>query len=177
MTKHFIDILRHRRSVRKFTGQTVSSEDLSLLKEAAVRSPSSRSFNPWRFVFIQDKNCILQLSQAKEHGAAFLKNAPLAIVVCGDISATNVWIEDCSIASIILQLTAEDLGLGSCWIQIRNRTHSENKTSNNYVKELLKLDDYLEVESIIALGYPSEKNSGHARGTLDWDKIIDAGGY
>ena len=54
-----------------------------------------------------------------------LETAPLAVVICADETLNDAWIEDCSIASILLQLTAQSIGLGSCWIQIRNRMYSE----------------------------------------------------
>jgi len=100
----FLDLISNRRSIRKFKDKPVSKEKINSLIEAALRSPSSRSINPWRFIFIEDKNLLENLSEAKPHGATFLKEAALGIVVCCDISKSDVWIEDASIASIFIHM-------------------------------------------------------------------------
>ncbi len=166
-----IELLRQRRSVRKFTGQAIESEKIKILTEALLRSPSSRGFNPWEFVLVKDKTKLVELAAAKEHGSSFIKDAALAVVVCGDQTKSDVWVEDCSIASIILQLTAQSLGLGSCWVQIHKRMHSNGMTSNHYLKELLGLPDDIAVESIIAIGYPAQEPEPVKYDFLDFDKI------
>jgi hypothetical protein len=77
-------------------------------------------------------------------------------VICGEETESDVWIEDCSIASIIPQLIGQTLGLGYCWIQIRRRLSGTGKSSEEYAKEVLSLPKSLRVESIIAFGYPDE---------------------
>lgn len=151
-----IELLRSRRSIRKYKAKDIEPEKIEILKEAALRSPTSRGINPWRFFFISDRKKLEELSRAKESGSSFLRGARLGIVICAMESESDVWIEDCSIASIILHLTAHSLGLGSCWIQIRNRMHNARKTSEEYVKEVLGIPADLRVESIIAIGYPDE---------------------
>jgi nitroreductase len=168
-----IDLLRTRRSIRVFEDRPVDLSAINTLKEAVLRSPSSRSLNPWHFVFVQDATLLTALSQCKPHGAAFLKNAPLGVVVCADPSICDVWVEDTSIASTILHLTAHSLGLGSCWIQIRKRMRTDGTDAGSYVRQTLELDDHLEVESIIAIGHPQGVVQGHSRETLLWDRIID----
>jgi len=126
-----LDILRKRRSIRRYRSKDIEPETIELLKEAALRAPSSRDIKPWRFVFVTDKALLEKLSRAKESGSSFLKGAALGVVVCADEDESDVWIEDCSIASIILQLAGISLGLGSCWIQIRNRMYSDNISSRS----------------------------------------------
>lgn len=167
----FIDLLRARRSIRRFQNQPVEEEKIDILIEAMLRAPSSRGLNPWEFVVVTEQETLVQLSQAKPHGASFLKNAPLAIVVCADPEKCDVWVEDCSIASILLHLAATDLGLGSCWVQIRLREHDARKTSQEYVAELLNLQEGMVVESIIAIGYPAEQLSGRPRSSLLDEKV------
>ena len=166
-----IELLRQRRSIRQFTDQKVEQEKIEILKEAVLRSPSSRNFEPWEFVFVSDEAILAELADAKQHGSAFLKNAPLAIVICADQTKSDVWVEDCSIASIIAQLTAQSLGLGSCWIQIHKRMHDEHMTSNHYVNEILNLPDGISVESIIAIGYADESPAPKDKSELDNEKI------
>ena len=167
----FLDILKRRRSIRKFKSAAVEKEKIDALIEAALRSPSSRGFNPWRFIVIDDKEKINKLSLAKSHGSSFLKNAPLCIAVCGNSSESDVWVEDASIASIIIHLAAHDMGLGSCWIQIRRREHNASKSADTYVKELLGLPDNIMIESLIAIGYPDEVKQGHKKETLHLKKV------
>ena len=152
-----IEQLRNRRSIRQYADRAIEPEKTELLKEAALRAPSSRNFDPWEFVFVDDRELLGKLSACKPHGAAFLAQAALGVVVCGDTQASDVWVEDCSIASILLQMAAQSLGLGSCWIQVRKRRHDDQITSSRYVQDLLGLPDHIEVESIIALGYPAEQ--------------------
>jgi len=141
------------------------------LKEAVLRSPSSRNFDPWEFIFVDDRELLKQLALCKPHGAKFLDGAALGIVVCADGQKSDVWVEDCSIASILVQMAAQSIGLGSCWIQIRNRMFDEDTTSEDYIKDLLNMPDHVKVESIIAIGYPAEKRDPVSQGSLKYEKV------
>lgn len=166
-----LDILRRRRSIRRYKDTEIESGIIELLKEAALRAPSSRDIKPWRFVFVTDKTKLEALSKAKEHGSSFLIGASLGVVVCAQENESDVWIEDCSIASIIMQLAGISLGLGSCWIQIRNRMHSDGQSSEEYVRRVLNLSESMRVESIISFGYPDEELPAIPRESLDYNKI------
>jgi nitroreductase len=165
-----IDLLRKRRSIRKFTTDKISSELTQILIEAALRSPSSRGINPWEFIVVDAAELLDKLAKSKQHGSDFLKNAPLAIVVCGDSSKSDVWVEDCSIAAIVIQMTALSLGLGSCWAQIRNRQHDNEKSAETYVQELLGIPQQIKVECILGIGHPAEKKSPVAADKLQLNK-------
>lgn len=167
----FIDILRNRRSIRKYTDQKIEPEKIELLKEAVLRSPSSKNIDPWEFVFVDNSEILLKLKQCKQHGATPLETAQLAVVICADENKNDVWVEDCSIASILLQLTAQSLDLGSCWIQIRNRVFSEQITSEKYVQDLLSIPDNFRVVSIVSLGYPAKTREGKPMSELQFEKI------
>jgi nitroreductase len=167
-----IELLRKRRSIRKYRVTPVDLASLDILIEALLRSPSSRNNKPWRFVVVDDRELLGKLSKAKESGSAFLKGAPLGIVICADSSASDVWIEDCAIAAILLQVTAESLGLGSCWIQIRARAHNSGKSAEGYIKELLDLPKELHVASIISIGYPAETKSLLPANELNYQNIL-----
>ena len=166
-----LSLLQERRSIRKYRSQRLDEKTIETLKEAVLRSPSSRGINPWEFVFVDQPELLAQLASAKKQGGAFLQHAALGVVVCGDERQSDVWVEDCSIASIILQLAAQSLGLGSCWIQIRNRMHDETTTAEQYIQQLLHLPEYLKVESIISIGYPDEHKEPHPVSSLAYDKI------
>jgi len=141
------------------------------LKEAVLRSPSSKNINPWEFVFIDDKELIRKLKECKPHGVTPLKTAPLAVIICGDENKNDVWVEDCSIASILLQLTAQSLGLESCWIQVRERNYTEGLSSGKYIQDLLNIPENYKVLSIVTIGYPDTTRAGKPFDELQFEKI------
>ncbi|MCL2481171.1 MAG: nitroreductase family protein [Spirochaetaceae bacterium] len=164
-----LDLLRKRKSTRSYLKKEIEKNIVNMLLEAALLSPSSRNIKPWEFVIIDDKKIIEQLALSKEHGSEFLKEAPLIIAVIADKTASDVWVEDCSIASIIIQLEAESLGLGSCWVQIRCRETKEKEKSEDFVKKLLKIPQQYGVESLIGIGYPKENSKSNNK-SLTWEK-------
>ena len=166
-----MSLIQKRRSIRKFLDKPIEAEKIDLLLEAALRAPSSRDLNPWEFVVVTNRELLEKLSKAKQHGSAFLKNAPLGICVCADPEKCDVWIEDASIASIFIHLAAESLGLGSCWIQIRERMHDGEKSAQAYVTETLNIPAKMQVESIIAVGYPAETLPPHGKEELLFEKV------
>jgi nitroreductase len=166
-----IDLIRSRRSIRNFTEQTIEADKIKLLEETALRSPSSKNRIPWEFIFVDDPVLIEKLSQSKTYGSAFLKGAPLAIVVLADETKSDIWVEDCSIATILIQLTAQSLGLGSCWSQIRQRQHDEILTAEQFIQQLFQLPENLKVLSIVGIGYPSQTRVGKPNEELQQEKI------
>lgn len=166
-----IELLRNRRSIRKFTSEKIHPDIVEILIEAALRAPSSRGINPWEFILVDDPEILKLLAQTKQHGSEFLKGAPLAIVVCADSTKSDVWVEDCAIAAIIIQLTALSLGLGSCWAQIRKRQHNKEKTAESCVRELLGLPEQVRVECILGIGHPAEQKRPISADKLQHDKI------
>lgn len=166
-----IELLRRRRSIRKFSTEKIAPEAVETLIEAVLRAPSSRGINPWEFILVDNSEILSKLSKAKLHGSEFLNNAPLAIVVCADSSQSDVWIEDCSIAAIIIQLAAVSLDLGSCWAQIRNRQHDNDKTAEIFVQELLGLPEHIKVECILGIGHSDEEKQPVPADKLQRDKI------
>ena len=166
-----IELLRQRRSTRKYTSQKIEAEKVEILKEALLRSPSSRNINPWEFIFVDDLALIADLKNCKPHGATPLDSAPLAVVVCADETLTDVWIEDCSIASILLQLTVQSLDMGSCWVQIRNGMYSDSVSSEKYIQDLLNIPEHFRVLSIVTIGYPETIRTGKPMEELQFEKV------
>ncbi|MBC8393989.1 MAG: nitroreductase family protein [Deltaproteobacteria bacterium] len=167
----FISLVRKRRSIRKYLEKPIEGEKIDILIEAALCAPSSRGFQPWSFIIVTDPAILEKLSRSKEHGSAFLKGAPLGIVVCADPGKSDVWVEDASIAAILVQLAAESIGLGSCWIQIRERMHDPNRTAEAHVSDLLNFPANLKVACIIAVGYPAEEKAPHKKENLLYEKV------
>src|SRR5664280_33315 len=154
-----IEVLRSRRSIRAFSGQPVEQEKLDLLIEAMLRAPAQPGKPPWEFVVVRDRETIAQLSQAKASGSACLKEAALVVVVCGRPQISDVWVEYASLATLLLHLEAHDLGLGSCWVQVRLRTHDGERSAEEYIAEVLGLDPAMAVEAMVAVGYPPRRRA------------------
>ena len=141
-----LELLQKRRSIRSYKSETIGEEKLQKILQAALLSPSSRNRAPWEFVVVEEKGTLQALEKCRHPQQNFLPAASVAVVVVGDPAVSDVWIEDCSIAMILMQLEAERLGLGSCWVQIRRRmAQGEAESSSNYVKTLLHIPSQYEV--------------------------------
>lgn len=167
----FQDLITKRRSTRKFTEELLKPEEVELLLKAALKSPASKSKNPWQFVVVEDKEQLEKLSRCKAAGSKPLENCVLAIVVLADPLSSDVWIEDASIASIMIQLQAEDLGLGSCWIQIRERFTATDELSGEYIREMFDIPLQLQVLSVIAIGHKAQERPPFDEEKLQWEKV------
>ena len=166
-----LSLLQTRRSVRRFLPQALEPEKLQRLLEAALRAPSSRGRQPWEFILVTDRAQLIALGQIKAHGAEFLAGAAAAVVICADPERCDVWIEDCAIAAVLLQLEAESLGLGSCWAQLRLRQHADGRSAEAVARQLLGIPPSHAVPVIVGFGYPAEKLAGHSRSSLPWGKL------
>lgn len=167
----FMELLRKRRSIRNFDPSPIEEEKIDLLIEALLRSPTSKGRQPWEFILVTDPDIIANLALVKPKGAGFLARAPLCIVICGDPAISDVWVEDCAVAATIVQLAAEDLGLGSCWSQIRRRLHETGASSSSVLRHQLGLPEHLEVASIIGIGYPLATIAAHGTHNFADSKI------
>ncbi len=166
------NLLKNRRSIRKYKEEKVNEGVADLLLKSILKSPSGNNINPWEIIYVDDKELISKLAISKAKGARFLANAPQCLVILADELKTDVWIEDASIAATIAHLTAESLGLGSCWIQIRNRLTSDGMSSEEYVRELMSIPSNIRVEAIIAFGYPDEQKKPRSEESLQLGKVF-----
>ena len=159
--ENFSELIKNRRSMRKFTDEELTQDQVVALMKAALMSPSSKRSNSWQFVVIDDK----------EQASSFIADAALAIVVMADPLASDVWIEDASIASIMIQLQAEDLGLGSCWVQVRERFTAIGMPSDEFVHGILDIPLQLQILSVIAIGHKGMERKPFNEEHLQWEKI------
>lgn len=171
MENSFFELLRNRRSIRKFLPQQVDAEKIDLILKAALMSPASKRTNGWEFWVVEQKEILKEMSECRPFGSKLLENAPLAIVVTADPQKSDVWFEDASIAAIIIQLEAADLGLGSCWVQIYNREKDENISAEQHIKNLLNIPEHLKVLCAIAIGYKDEERKPFDIEKLAYEKI------
>ena len=167
----FGELIKARRSMRKFTEEELTQEQVVTLMKAALMAPTSKRSNAWQFIVVDDKEKLKELLFCKEQASQFIADAALAVVVAADPLASDVWIEDTSIASIYLQLQAEDMGLGSCWVQVRERFTASGMPSNDYIHNVLELPLPLQVLSVIAIGHKAMERKPFDEDNLQWEKI------
>jgi len=167
----FNKLAEERRSIRKFSDKSVEKEKIDSIVEAALRSPSGRGSRPWHFVVVTDQAIREKLSMARPGGGAFVKDADLAIVVCGDESASRLWVEDCTIAAVTMQYAATSLGLGSRWFNIRGNECKEGVSSRDHIAGIIDLPENMDVLCIIAVGYPDEAAVPYKKEELHYNKV------
>lgn len=166
----FSELMKRRRSTRHFKQEPLSADDALQLLRPALLAPSSKGRRAYEYILVEKAGQLQALSECKSSGSAFLRNAPLAIVVCGRMDLSDVWIEDASVAATTLLYSAEAVGVGACWIQVRERCQPDGEPAASIVKELLHLPSYAEPVAIIALGYPVEKSEPREI-PLHWEKV------
>lgn len=167
----FSYLIENRRSMRKFTEEELTQEEVVTLLKAGLMAPSSKRSNCWQFIAVDDKETLKKLALCKEQSASFIADAALAVVVLADPLASDVWIEDAAIASIFIQLQAEDAGLGSCWVQVRERIAATGISSDEYVRSVLDIPFQLQVLSIIAIGHKGLERKPFDEAHLQWEKV------
>ncbi|EJX08091.1 nitroreductase family protein [gut metagenome] len=167
----FMELIRTRRSMRKFTSEELTQDEVVALMKAALMAPTSKRSNAWQFILVDEKEKLKDLSLCKEQASQFIADAALAVVVLADPLLSDVWIEDASIASIYLQLQAEDMGLGSCWVQVRERYTATGMPSDEYVRGILGIPLQLQVLSVIAIGHKGMERKPFDEAHLQWEKI------
>lgn len=157
--------------MRQFTDELLSGDEVKLLLRAGLMAPSSKGLHSYEFVVVEDKQMLAALSTCKQVGSDFLAGAPLAIVVLADPSKSDVWIEDASVAATHILLQAEDLGLGACWIQLRERYSADERSSEQIVKSLLGVPDGLRAVCIVAVGHKGMERKPQNEDRLKWEQV------
>lgn len=154
----FLDVIDRRHSVRKYADRPVDRELLEAIVRAAETAPSSRNSHSTSFVIIEDKDTLEALSQMRDYGSALLSGAPAAIVILGDTSKTDLWVDNCAISAAFAQLAVTSMDLVSCWVHINGRprlkAEPEGAGAVEYVTELLGIKEGLVPYCAIAIGYP-----------------------
>jgi nitroreductase len=171
MYECFFELVKQRRSIRKFLSEQIDDNKIGMILKAPLMAPTSKNSRSWEFVEVNDKTLLAQLAIARPQGSGLLAHAAAAIVVLADPVKSDAWLEDASIAAAFIQLQSEDLGLGSCWVQIARRPHDELQSAEQFVRGVLTIPDTLNVVCIIALGYKEEERRPHDTDKLPVEKI------
>ena len=167
----FKDLVQQRRSHRKFTAEEIDGEDVKMILRAGLMSPTSKGQRAWQFVVVDNKADLEKLSDAKDLGGAFIKDAAMAIVVLGDRMQNDCWVEDGSIAAITMQYQAEELGIGSCWVQMRGRGLSDGTTADMVIQGVLGIPENLSCLCVLALGRKADERKPQNEDKLKWENV------
>ncbi len=167
---HILDIIKWRRSVRKYAQKPIEPEKMDLIMEAARLAPSSCNTQPWHFIIVDDKKLHNELAKCAPIGTHinnFIMEAPVSIIACTKPhllihSALQMVDKDChkldiAIALEHIVLVASDLGIGTCWI---------GWFSEKPIKKLLNIPKNIKVIALLTLGYPKEENTIEAIGGI-----------
>ena len=166
-----MEIMQHRRSVRTYVPGAVTEEQLQAILQAGLLSPTGKGLRPWVCRVVRDPAMLQSLSGCRTAPVKMLQEAACAIVVLGDGEASDVWVEDCSVAMAQMHLMADALGLGSCWVQGRLREASDGRSAEDYVRSLLGYPEHFHLEAILALGHTDQHPAPHALADLPDEKI------
>ena len=157
----FLEVIEKRKSVRKYSEQPVERELLDAIIRVAQTAPSSRNSKSSAFMIVEDRDMLDALSVMRDYGSGLLKGAPAAIVVLGDETKTDLWVDNCAISATFIQLAVTSMDLVSCWVHCNGRPRlkdvPEGERAEDYVRELLGLKEGLRPYCVIAIGYPQEE--------------------
>lgn len=170
-TMSLFDVLKKRHSIRKYTEEAVSEENLNKIVQAGLLSASSRGLRPWEMTVVTNKDILSRMAGCRTGGANMLSGADACIVVTADPQACDVWIEDCSIVMSNMHLMAESLGVGSCWIQGRLRQAADGRSTEEYLAELVGIPEGHRLEAMLSIGMPAEKKAETLLEDLRYDKV------
>ncbi|QTA37508.1 nitroreductase family protein [Thermosipho ferrireducens] len=165
----FLDVVRKRRSIRKFKNIPIPEKIIDKIVEIAMYAPSGRNSKPVDLIVITERDKIRKVKDFRKSAYGFLETAPLAIVVVANKNSTT-WINDASIVAIYIQLAAVNFGLGSCWGHAHERFYNDESVENN-IKELLNIPEEYRVLCVIGIGYPAEEKPEHSSEEIDFRKI------
>ena len=151
------NILKTRRSVRRFSPTAVSREILLDIVNQTLTAPSSRNMRTSRFIIVDDKPTLEKLSKMRDYGSEFMKDAAAAIIIAADTTKTDLWRENCAISATIMQLAVVDAGLASCWVHIGGRPRLKDEPNGeqaeDYIRTFIDVPADWSLECAIALGY------------------------
>jgi len=165
-----LEAIFSRRSIRQYQSRTVSSEQIETLLKAAMSAPSAGNQQPWHFVVMQERAILNEIPKIHPH-SKMLPEAPLGILVCGDLNLEryqHYWMIDCSAATENLLLAAHALGLGAVWLGVYP---VEERVTQ--IRQLLHLSENIVPFSLIAIGYPAEEKPPANRfdpNRVHWEK-------
>ncbi len=166
-----LELMRSRRSVRQYTDETISDEQLQKILSAALLAPSGHSKYPCEFIIVKNRETLEKMSHCRVNVAKMLNQAAAAVVVIADKEKSDTLVEDSSVAMMNMELMATSMGIGNCWIQVRARDAENNSPSEDYLRTILNFPENFMCQSILSLGVPAKPPRQRELEKLNFDKI------
>lgn len=164
-----LETMRARRTIRKYTDEKLSDDQINELLLAAMYAPSAWGKKSWEFIVVEDEDLRKELSALTPY-ASQARSAPVNIVVMSNKQTSSNWIEDSAIAAEHIILAAAKLGLGTSWVQVRGMKHN-GLDAESYLKEMLGIPENYGVCCMVTVGYPAEEKSAHREGEFEEEKV------
>lgn len=164
-----VEIIKKRRSIRKFKNVQVDDEVLKDIITYSLLAPSGRNSKPVDLVVVRDRSKIHEVMRTRETAFSFLESAPVCIVICAN-EESSTWSSDASIVAAYIQLLATNYGLGSCWGHAHDRFYND-KSVEEEIKRILSIPKKYRVLCVIGLGYPDEVKLEHSPEEVSKEKI------
>ena len=141
-----------RRSIRKYTNQEISDEDIKKVLKAGMNAPSAHNLKPYDLIVVKNKETLRKLADCCIY-SHMLNEANAAIVVCSsaNMEKTPYWESDCGAVTENILLEATSLGIGTCWL---GGYPDLEKTGKE--KKILGIPDDYRIFCVISMGYPAE---------------------
>ncbi len=156
----FLEVIEKRHSVRKYSDKPVERDLLDAIVKVAQTAPSSRNSKSSAFMIVEDKDTLEALATMRDYGSGLIAGAPAAIVVLGDETKTDLWVDNCAISATFVQLAVTAMDLVSCWVHCNGRPRLKDEPdgakAEDFVSELLGLKDGLHPYCVVAIGYPED---------------------
>lgn len=152
-----LDLIKKRRSIRQYTDQDVTDEQVRMLLEAAMAAPSGSALDPWHFIVVRDAAARQKLASTHTF-SDMCARAPVVFAICGDEKFSAHWIADCAAATENLLLAATALGLGGVWVGVYPRAERED-----HVRAVLGVPPHIRILCLVPLGHPAEDKPPRTR--------------
>lgn len=141
----FFELVERRHSVRSFTGEPVEQAAITRILKAALSAPSAKNTRSSSFMVVEEPELIGRIARMRDYGSAFVEKAPLVILVMGDQLRSDLWEVNAAISATYVQLAAQALELGSCWVHVagrpRRREEPGGPAAEDYLRSFLPVPD------------------------------------
>lgn len=174
MTEELLDVIRKRRTIRRFTGEELGEAEVETLLEMAMCAPNRLDRQPWHFIVIRDKELQKQIAETCQGRPYFIEQAPLLFALCANPAESPTWMMDISAAAENMLLAATAMGLGGVWFGSPDTTFWHKTEA--LLKDALDVPEHIRIPTMLAIGYPDEdlpphgKHDRFARGKVHYGK-------
>ncbi|SHH64963.1 Nitroreductase [Anaerosphaera aminiphila DSM 21120] len=151
------EIIKDRRTIRKFEDKPVPREILEEILQYSLMGPSYGNARPVQFLVVEDKEKLKALSEIETFGTKYIADVPEVILIMADTEISQTWVEECSIAASYLQLLAQEKGLNTSWVNLKSGETNDGVEIQTFLRTLFGIPKNFSTLCMIPIGYGSEK--------------------